>query len=85
MNNPYITKNNAKTSKNASFVPENFDSAGFLKGILLGAGLTYLLTNEKAQQALFKAFVKAGNLLQAGTEELKERFEDAKAEINSKK
>ncbi|CUU70730.1 oxidoreductase [Campylobacter hyointestinalis subsp. hyointestinalis] len=97
MTNPYINNNNDQNSasqgldnainnfaKDAPFIPENFNTTGFLKGVLIGAGLTYVLTNENAQQAIFKAIVKATNLLQAGAEELKERFEDAKAEINAK-
>lgn len=71
--------------KNIPMMPENFNTAGFLRGLLIGAGVAYLLSNEKAQQSLFKAIVKAGNLLQSGTEELKERFEDAKAEVNAGK
>ncbi|WP_169975010.1 MULTISPECIES: YtxH domain-containing protein [unclassified Campylobacter] len=67
------------------FVPENFNAAGFLKGALIGGTVAYILTNEKAQQAVFSAIVKGSNLLQAGFEELKERFEDVKAEIESQK
>ncbi|ANE36024.1 hypothetical protein CIG11343_1008 [Campylobacter iguaniorum] len=95
MTNPYLNNqqnSNSKVdntindfAKEIPFIPENFNTAGFLKGVLIGAGLTYVLTNQKASQALFKVIVKAGNLLQSGTEELKERFEDAKAEINAQK
>lgn len=67
------------------FVPENFNAAGFLKGALIGGVVAYVLTNEKAQQAIFSAIVKGSNLVQAGFEELKERFEDVKAEIESQK
>lgn len=70
---------------NFSFLPNNFNTSNFITGVLVGAGFAYIMTNEKAQQALFKAIVKAGNLLQAGTEELKERFEDAKAEVDANK
>ena len=70
--------------KDLPFVPDNFNLAGFVKGLIIGAGVTYLLTNEKAQQALFSAIIKAGDLLQGGFEELKERFEDTKAELNAK-
>ena len=98
MTNPYINSNLKsdsfvggvdgainKMAKELPFVPDSFNAAGFLKGVLVGAGVAYLLTNEKAQQALFKAIVKAGNLLECGVEELKERFEDAKAEFNAQK
>ncbi|ANE34158.1 hypothetical protein CHL_0802 [Campylobacter hyointestinalis subsp. lawsonii CCUG 27631] len=95
MTNPYINNDQNSASqgldnainnfaKDVPFIPENFNTAGFLKGVLIGAGLTYILTNENAQQAMFKAIIKATNLFQAGAEELKERFEDAKAEINAK-
>jgi oxidoreductase len=67
------------------FVPENFNAAGFLKGALLGGITAYILTNPKAQEMLFSAIVKGANLLQAGFEELKERFEDVKAQIESEK
>lgn len=73
-----------KAAQNLPFVPENFNTANFLKGALIGAALAYILTNENAQQKIFKAVVKMGKLLQVGIEELKERFEDAKAEIESK-
>ncbi|MPB73273.1 YtxH domain-containing protein [Campylobacter fetus] len=95
MTNPYINNQNTnksaidetinKLTKDIAFIPDNFNTAGFLKGVLLGAGITYLLTNQNAQQALFKAIIKATDLLQSGTEELKERFEDAKAEVNAQK
>ena len=52
-----------------------------LKGIALGAGMTYLLTNENAQKTLFGIFAKLQNMLNVGFEEMKERFEDAKAEL----
>lgn len=95
MKNPYINENmqNAPKSQSAldksineaasnmPFVPENFNTAGFFKGLAIGAIGAYLLTNEKAQQALFRAIIKGGTLLNAGFEELKERFEDAKAEV----
>lgn len=90
MKNPYINNKSSQIDEsiNRAFngiMPENFNTAGFIKGALIGAGITYLLTNEKAQQAIFKAIVKAGSMLEAGVEELKERFEDAKAEIDANK
>ncbi|BCX79176.1 YtxH domain-containing protein [Campylobacter sp. 19-13652] len=94
MKNPYINENMQnkapqstldksinEAASNMPFVPENFNTAGFLKGLAVGAIGAYLLTNEKAQQTLFRAIIKGGALLNAGFEELKERFEDAKAEI----
>jgi hypothetical protein len=59
----------------------NFASDRFLKGLLIGAAATYLLTNESVQQAAIKGAVKAWTMVQGGVEELKERFQDAEAEL----
>lgn len=59
----------------------NMSRNELIKGILIGAGVTYVLTNENAQKALFNSFAKLQNMLNMGLEELKERFEDAKAEL----
>lgn len=67
------------------FVPENFNISGFIKGLLVGGISAYILTNPKAQDTLFKAIIKGGSLINAGIEELKERFEDAKAELEAQK
>ena len=53
----------------------------FLTGLALGALGAYLLSNENAQKNLFKLVAKGSELFQAGLEEMKERFEDAKAEL----
>ncbi|MDR1285808.1 MAG: YtxH domain-containing protein [Campylobacteraceae bacterium] len=75
--NPYI-----KNQQNGGFLNTNFGFKGgdFVVGALIGAAVTYVLTNEKASKALLKTVAKGTNFLQAGFEELKERFEDAKAE-----
>ena len=100
MQNPYIDDQNAQAgatqpsaidnaindaAQNLPFVPENFNAAGFVKGLLIGGVAAYVLTNPKAQECLFKAIIKGGELINAGIEELKERFEDVKAEIDSQK
>jgi hypothetical protein len=54
----------------------------FLKGLLIGAAATYLLTNEQVQRTAIKGVVQAWSLLQGGLEEVKERFGDAQAEIH---
>ncbi|MCI5969362.1 YtxH domain-containing protein [Helicobacter sp.] len=54
----------------------------FIKGALIGTAATFILTNENAQKAIFKGFAKISSLFESGIEELKERYEDAKAEIN---
>ena len=53
----------------------------FLSGILVGAAATYFLTDENAQKKLFKLIAKDTEMFQMGIEEMKERFEDAKAEM----
>ena len=60
-----------------------FDTNKFLIGLAIGAAGAYLLTNENAQKALFKTFAKGSDLFTAGIEEMKERFEDAKAEMEA--
>ena len=51
----------------------------------MGGIAAYVLTNPKAQECVFKAIIKGGELINAGIEELKERFEDVKAELDSQK
>jgi len=61
----------------------NFGSDRFLKGLLIGAAAAYLLTNESVQRGAIKGVVKAWSMLQGGVEEIKERFQDAEAEIRA--
>ena len=63
----------------------SFDTANFLKGAALGAIGAYLLTNENAQKTIFKGVAKGTEMFQAGIEEMKERFEDAKAEMDAER
>lgn len=86
--NPYINQNinplqtpNQQTNQptqNGSFI-----NGDFVRGALIGAAVTYLLTNKNAQETIFKAFGKGSELFQAGIEELKERYEDAKAQMQA--
>lgn len=55
----------------------------FLKGALVGALATYLLTNETVQHNAIKAAVRAWSMVQGGVEEMKERFRDAEAELHT--
>jgi len=64
---------------------DSFDTSNFLKGAAIGAIGAYLLTNEDAQKKIFKTFVKGTEMFQAGIEEMKERFEDAKAEMDAER
>ena len=75
--NPYI--NNQQPQKQNS----SFDTGNFLKGALIGAVGAYLLTNEDAQKKIFKTFAKGADMFSAGIEEMKERLEDAKAELEA--
>lgn len=55
----------------------------FLKGLIIGAAATYILTNDNVQRAAIKSAVKAWSMLQGGVEEMKERFLDAEAELRA--
>lgn len=94
MNNPYISAQNP-LSQNSGIQSNGLQSniiptqalednssatADFIKGALIGAAVTYLLTNEKVQNSLFKTAAKTSSMFQMGMEEVKERYEDAKAE-----
>lgn len=92
--NPYY--NNAMSNNNA--MPKqmsgqgnndsllgSFDTSNFIKGALVGAVGAYLLTNENAQKTIFKNIAKGTEMFQAGIEEMKERFEDAKAEMDAER
>lgn len=63
----------------------SFDTGNFLKGALIGAVGAYLLTNEDAQKKIFKTLAKGADLFSAGIEEMKERMEDAKAELEAER
>ena len=54
-----------------------------VKGLLIGAGVAYLLANETVQKNLMTAGVKLWSALQRGVEEMKERFRDAEAEAHA--
>ncbi len=75
MNNPAIMP--AATATNAN------NASRFVKGVLIGAAVAYILSNEKVQQSTIKTAVKAWSLMQGGVEEMKERFRDAEAELHA--
>ncbi|MGI6246457.1 MAG: hypothetical protein ACOYJQ_11890 [Pseudochelatococcus sp.] len=52
-----------------------------VKGLLIGAGAAYLLTNETAQRTILRAAVQLWAAVQGGVEELKEKLHDAEAEF----
>lgn len=61
----------------------NVGNERFLRGLLMGAAATYILTNEKVQRSTIKGMVRVWSTLQGGVEELKERFQDAEAELRA--
>lgn len=62
--------------------PHRHPSADSLvKGLLVGAGAAYLLTNETAQRTIMRTAVQVWAVLQNSIEELKERLHDAEAEV----
>lgn len=81
--------NETQNMQNTTNVFSSFFNSGnsqqdFLKGAFIGAVATFILTNKDAQKAIFKGFAKISSLFEMGIEELKERYEDAKAEVDSK-
>jgi uncharacterized membrane protein YebE (DUF533 family) len=93
--NPYINQNanqsinqNLNPLQNSSSVvnpttQSGFNNGDFIKGALIGAFATYLLTNKNAQETIMKTVGKGSELFSAGIEELKERYEDAKAQMQA--
>jgi len=80
--NPYINQSSNKNVSNSQN-QSGFNNADFIKGALIGATVTFLLTNKGAQKSLMKAASKGTELFQAGMEELKERYEDARAQMEA--
>lgn len=58
--------------------------SGYIKGLLLGAAATYLLTNPKVQRAMVKGAVTLWSSVQGSVEEVKEQIQDIKAEMSMK-
>lgn len=90
--NPYINQmqNQVQNQNMNQMNPNNnpqeksgFNNADFIKGALIGAAVTFLLTNKGTQETLMKATSKGTELFQAGMEELKERYEDARAQMEA--
>lgn len=55
----------------------------FLKGLLIGAGASLLLSNEAVQKNAMAALVKLWAGVQGSVEEVKERFRDLEAELQA--
>jgi len=60
-----------------------FSNSGYLKGFILGAGVTFLVANPAIQKALITGAVKLWSLIQGGVEEIKEQAQDVKAEMET--
>lgn len=78
------TQSTGVTNAISSFFNSGNSQQDFLKGAFIGAVATFILTNKDAQKAIFKGFAKISSLFEMGVEELKERYEDAKAEVDAK-
>ncbi|MFH1114838.1 MAG: YtxH domain-containing protein [Pseudomonadota bacterium] len=63
----------------------DFSDGNFWKGALIGAAVTLLVTNDTVQKALMTGVAKAYSAAQNGVGELKEKFEDAQAELRKPK
>uniref|UniRef100_UPI0040480D69 YtxH domain-containing protein n=1 Tax=Aliarcobacter sp. TaxID=2321116 RepID=UPI0040480D69 len=81
--NPYINQIQNPTAVVNPTTQNGFNNGDFIKGALLGALATYLLTNKNAQETIMKTVGKGSELFSAGIEELKERYEDAKAQMQA--
>ena len=55
--------------------------SSFWTGALIGVGVALLLNNDKVQKTLMKGATTLYHAAQAGAEEVKEKFEDIRAEM----
>jgi len=78
--NPYINQTNNIPNQRGLF-----PSQDFVKGALIGVAITFLLTNKNAQNTAIKAVSKGTQFFQATIEEMKERYEDIKAQMEASK
>ena len=58
----------------------DYSNSSYLKGLLIGAGATLLVTSPAVQSAVVKGAVATWTAVVGGIEEIKERVRDAKAE-----
>ncbi len=58
----------------------DYSNPSYLKGLLVGAGVTLLVTNPTVQNAVIKGSVAAWAAVVGGIEEVKEKVRDARAE-----
>ncbi len=70
----------APVAPTTSILGLDVQDSTFWKGALLGAAVSMLVTNETVQKGVVKSVSKLTAAAQSGVEEMKEKFEDAKAE-----
>ena len=63
----------------------NLSDGNFWKGALIGAAVTLLVTNDTVQKTIMKGVAVAYSSATAAVGELKEKFEDAQAEMGQSK
>ncbi len=61
-------------------VPATPQDGQFWKGALIGVGVALLISNDTVQKSLMKGASTLFSAAQAGVEEVKEKFEDIRAE-----
>ena len=69
----------SNAGSNANFAGLN--TGDLLKGALLGAAAAYILSNEDLQKKIFKTLASLSEIVGSTIEEMKERYEDMKAEV----
>jgi len=92
-NQSYYPQSNLYQSNYPAYPQQNYPrilgfdfASGYLwQGLLIGAGLTLVLSNENVQKFILKAVAQSWTGVVSGIEEIKEKFEDVKQEINLKK
>ena len=88
--NPYMKSNQQtnqliQANQSNSKLLGSLSTGEILTGALVGAAATYILTNDNVQKTLFKGILSINEILSGGIDEMKERFEDAKAEHEAAK
>nr|WP_321400890.1 hypothetical protein [uncultured Desulfobacter sp.] len=78
-----VPQNAAAPPAPSTFLGLNVGSSTFWTGAILGAGVALLVTSETVQKAVVKTVSKGMAAASAGVEEFKEKFEDAKAEVEA--
>ncbi len=75
----------AQDAPGYSILGLNLSDGNFWKGALIGAAVTLLVTNDTVQKTIMKGVATAYSAAQNGVGELKEKFEDAQAELRKPK